>query len=145
MTRLMQYMMSPTPTRMISVSWSSHSRSPALPSKFGSGEAGRGSSLYQSEEDADAQGIREVKKLSKQRESAPDHAQMNTTSVSVWKSLPDVRQSPSGRPKYSSCQMSCQVWVEKCERGASTYVDCYKHVHDGERREDDNQCSRTVG
>lgn len=52
---------------------------------------------------ADAQGIREVKKLSKQRENAADHAQMKQTSRRVCASLADVRHNPMGRPKYSSC------------------------------------------
>lgn len=43
-----------------------------------------------------------MKKLSKQRERAADHAQMKTTSERVWKSLADVRQRPRGLPKYSS-------------------------------------------
>lgn len=43
----------------------------------------------------------EVKKLSKQSESAADHAQMDNTSSSVCASFAEVRQRPSGRPKYS--------------------------------------------
>jgi len=50
----------------------------------------------------EAQGIREVKKLSKQSDNAADHAQMKRTSDSVCANLADVRQRPKGRPKYSS-------------------------------------------
>ena len=52
--------------------------------------------------DADAQGTKEVKKLSKHRDSAADQAQMNRTSDKVWANLADVRHKPKGRPKYSS-------------------------------------------
>ena len=65
---------------------------------------GRGSLSYHETEDAEAQGMSEVKKLSKESESAADHAQMNTTSMRVDASLADVRQRPRGRPKYSSCR-----------------------------------------
>ena len=44
----------------------------------------------------------EVKKLSKQRERAADQRQMKTVSERVRNSLRDVRQRPSGLPKYSS-------------------------------------------
>lgn len=50
---------------------------------------------------ADAQGTREVKKLSKHRENAADHAQMKQTSRRVCASLADVCHNPMGRPKYS--------------------------------------------
>lgn len=63
----------------------------------------RGISLYQEILDAEVQGTTDVKKLSKHRESAADHAQMNSTSKRVWASFAEVRQSPKGRPKYSSC------------------------------------------
>lgn len=62
-----------------------------------------GSSLYQDVSSLSVQGIREVRKLSKQRASAADQAQMNTTSESVCASFPEVRQTPRGGPKYSSC------------------------------------------
>ena len=62
--------------------------------------------------DADAQGIDEVKKLSKESASAADHAQMKMTSMSVWASLPDVRQRPRGRPKYSSYSENVSKKVE---------------------------------
>jgi hypothetical protein len=45
--------------------------------------------------------MREVKKLSKQRENAADHAQMKQTSRRVCASLADVCHNPMGRPKYS--------------------------------------------
>jgi hypothetical protein len=60
--------------------------------------------LYHDIVDADAHGIIEVKKLSKQSDSAADHAQMKKTSERVCASLAEVRHKPSGRPKYSSCQ-----------------------------------------
>ena len=63
----------------------------------------RGMSLYHEVLADDAQGMMEVKKLSKESARAADHAQMNTTSTRVWASLPEVRQRPSGLPKYSSC------------------------------------------
>jgi hypothetical protein len=58
--------------------------------------------LYQEMEESEAQGMYDVKKLSKQRDNAADQAQINKTSKRVWASLWDVRHSPSGRPKYSS-------------------------------------------
>jgi hypothetical protein len=104
MIRFMQYMSRPMPTRMMSVTWSSHSRSlNAVERPGGSMFVGRGSSLYHETADGLAQRRTDVKKLSKQSESAAAHAQMNMTSKSVCASLCDVRQSPSGRPKYSSC------------------------------------------
>lgn len=63
---------------------------------------GRGSWLYQNVEAREAQGMDDVKKLSKQSARAADQAQMKTTSNNVCASLAEVRQSPSGRPKYSS-------------------------------------------
>jgi hypothetical protein len=103
-TRLVQYMISPMPTTTMSTTWSSHSRSRVAPSiAFGTSLSGRGSSLYHAIARAAAHGSGEVKKLSKQRLSAADQAQMKRTSKSVCASLCDVRQSPSGRPKYSSC------------------------------------------
>jgi hypothetical protein len=48
--------------------------------------------------------MEEVKKLSKQSESAADQAQMYKTSSDVCANLADVRHRPNGRPKYSSCQ-----------------------------------------
>lgn len=62
----------------------------------------RGSSLYHEMLEGDAQGIWDVKKLSKESARAADQAHINTTSIRVWASLPEVRHSPSGRPKYSS-------------------------------------------
>lgn len=44
---------------------------------------GLGSSLYHDIKDSEAQGITEVKKLSKQRERAADHAQIKSTSERV--------------------------------------------------------------
>ena len=52
--------------------------------------------------DGDAQGIVEVKKLSKHRDNAADQAQMNKTSDNVCANLAEVRHKPKGRPKYSS-------------------------------------------
>lgn len=60
-------------------------------------------SLYHDVAAGDAHGMMEVKKLSNERASAADQAQMKTTSTSVCASLADVRQRPRGRPKYSSC------------------------------------------
>lgn len=60
---------------------------------------------------ADAQGIREVKKLSKQRENAADHAQMKQTSRRVCASLADVRHNPMGRPKYSR-YIATMTWTK---------------------------------
>ena len=103
MTRLKQYMMSPTPVRQISASWKSHSSSPSPVDPLTPGSVGfRGRLLYQETADGAAQGMTEVKKLSKVSASAADHAQINTTSTRVWASLADVRQSPKGRPKYST-------------------------------------------
>jgi hypothetical protein len=67
--------------------------------------------LYQDIVDAEAHGIIDVKKLSKQRDSAADHAQMKKTSKRVCASLAEVRHRPSGRPKYSSCQ--CRVRADR--------------------------------
>ena len=61
---------------------------------------GRGSLLYQEVLDGDAQGIREVKKLSKHRDSAADQSQMNRTSDKVCANLAEVRHKPKGRPEY---------------------------------------------
>ena len=104
MKRLKQYIIRPTPTKQIRATWSSHNVSPTPPSKPVTpfGRDGRGSWLYHEISEADAQGIREVKKLSKQRARADDHAQMKTTSKSVYASFHEVCQRPSGRPKYSS-------------------------------------------
>jgi hypothetical protein len=60
-------------------------------------------SLYHEMADALEHGMGDVKKLSKQRDSAADQAQMKNTSSKVLANLADVRQRPSGRPKYSSC------------------------------------------
>lgn len=111
MTRLMQYIMSPMPTRIMRDSWSSQIWSPVLPSKEGMLLGGRGSSLYHDIRLHDTHGIIEVKKLSKDRESAADQAQMNKTSERVWTSLADVRQRPRGRPRYSSCVCGEKVMV----------------------------------
>lgn len=102
--RLKQYIMRPTPTKQMSATWSSHNVSPTPPSKPFTlfGRVGRGSWLYHEMSEADAQGIGDVKKLSKQRASADDHAQMKTTSKSVYASFQEVCQRPRGRPKYSS-------------------------------------------
>ena len=67
-----------------------------------SGSAGRGIELYHEMLEAEAQGIEEVKKLSKDSANAADQVQMNTTSKRVYASFQDVCQSPNGRPKYSS-------------------------------------------
>ena len=61
-----------------------------------------GMSLYHLVAAGDAQGMTDVKKLSKESASAADQAQIKTTSTSVCASLPEVRQRPRGRPKYSS-------------------------------------------
>lgn len=63
---------------------------------------GRGNSLYQDVLDWDAQGTKEVKKLSKHRDSAADQAQMSKTSDNMCANLAEVRHKPKGRPKYSS-------------------------------------------
>ena len=104
MKRLKQYISRPTPTRQMSATWSSQSVSPTPPSSPLTpwGSAGRGSVLYHDMLDAEAQGIGEVKKLSKESANAAAHVQMNTTSKSVYASFQDVCQRPSGRPKYSS-------------------------------------------
>ena len=111
--------------------------------------------LYHAIELCDAQGTIEVKKLSKQSESAADQAQMKSTSSSVCASLPDVRQRPSGLPKYSSCMM--RAWEERAREGhrhqpdrcsarvrgvklRSTHVDGNHDVHQRQRRENQNQC-----
>lgn len=101
MIRLMQYMAKPTPTRQMSESWSSQILSPTLPSKVGKLLGGRGRLLYHAICCGDAHGIKDVKKLSNESESAADQAHMNRTSESVCASFPDVRQRPRGRPKYS--------------------------------------------
>ena len=63
---------------------------------------GRGSLLYQDMLDGDAQGTKEVKKLSKHSDSAADQAQMSRTSDNVCANLAEVRLKPKGRPKNSS-------------------------------------------
>ena len=73
------------------------------------GGPGRGSELYHETAEGEAQGIMDVKKLSKESASAADHAQINTTSTKVWASFPDVRQRPRGRPKYSTCVIREQI------------------------------------
>ena len=65
---------------------------------------GRGSRLYQDVLDGDAQGTKEVKKLSKHKDSAADQTQMSRTSDNVCANLAEDRQRPKGRPKYSSCK-----------------------------------------
>lgn len=62
----------------------------------------RGRSLNQRVDETGAHPSTDVKKLSKHSDNAADHAQMKSVSESVWKSFEDVRQSPSGLPKYSS-------------------------------------------
>lgn len=106
MTRLKQYMIKPTPTRQINASCSSQSASPSVPSvspRLPTGLGGRPTLLYQETEEEEAQGMVDVKKLSKQRESAAAQMQTATTSIKVIANLADVRQRPTGRPKYSSC------------------------------------------
>lgn len=83
MMMFVQYIVRPKLTRHMSASWSSHNLSPTLPSKFGMLLGGRGSSLYHDIADQGAQGTREVKKLSKHRETAADHMQMKRTSERV--------------------------------------------------------------
>ena len=61
-----------------------------------------GSSSYQLVADWGAHPRTEVKKLSKERESAEAQRQMKKVSERVWRSFEEVRQRPSGRPKYSS-------------------------------------------
>lgn len=100
-TKLLQYIRRPTPTRHIKASWLSQRISPTLPSNVGRFLAGRGSSLYQEVADGEAHGTREVKKLSKHRERAADQAHIKSTSNSVCASFPEVRHKPRGRPKYS--------------------------------------------
>jgi hypothetical protein len=104
MTRFMQYMSRPMPTRTMRKTWSLHRwwRTASGGTREGS-SVGRGSSLYHAIARSDAHGSGDVKKLSKHSESAAAHAQIRPTSKSVCASLCDVRQSPSGRPKYSSC------------------------------------------
>lgn len=120
-------MIKPTPTRQMSAIWLSQSLppmpvEPLIPGMSGGG--GRGSWLYHEMLDADAQGIGEVKKLSKESASAADHAQMKTTSTSVCASLPEVRHRPSGRPKYSSYPEMCQT--RNCTR--KTWSDIRKSL-----------------
>ena len=105
MKRFTQYINKPTPTKQMSATWSWHN---VLPTPFSNpvtedGRVGRGSwLLYHWMLDEDAQGMREVKKLSKESARAADHVQMNTTSKRVYASFHEVCQRPSGRPKYSS-------------------------------------------
>jgi hypothetical protein len=64
---------------------------------------------------------------------------MKTTSINVCASLPEVRQRPSGLPKYSSYQKTEEVirhvfiikrrWI---------YVDCEHNVYKRQRRKDDD-------
>lgn len=100
MTRLTQYIINPMPTRMIRTTWWSQILSPTPP-RSGRGVFRWGIWLYHDVDDGEAQGTREVKKLSKHKERAADHAQTNRTSVRVWASLLEVFQRPRGRPKYS--------------------------------------------
>ena len=58
--------------------------------------------LYHDVADGGAQGINDVKKLSKAIESAADQRQMKRTSTKVYASFADVRHNPRGRPRYSS-------------------------------------------
>lgn len=74
-----------------------------------------------------------VKKLSKQSESAADHAQIDNTSSSVWANFAEVRQRPSGRPKYSSCRQDGAIRYEyPSSRSHQTHV--YRN-HDVNQRE----------
>ena len=99
MIRLMQYMISPRPTRQIRASWFLQILGPTLPTSGIVG--GGGSSLYHSFPSSE-QGMTEVKKLSKHNDNAADHAHMKSISSNVCASFPDVCHSPRGRPKYSS-------------------------------------------
>ena len=85
MKRLKQYIRRPTPTKQMRATWSSHNVSPTPPSNplTPLGRAGRGSWLYHEMLEEEAQGIKEVKKLSNDSASAEDHAQIKTTSKSV--------------------------------------------------------------
>ncbi len=79
--RLKQYVRRPKATRQISATWSPHISCPTDVSS-GSG-GGWGSLLYHDMLDGDAQGMSDVKKLSKQRERAADHAQIKSVSERV--------------------------------------------------------------
>ncbi len=107
MTRLKQYMMRPTPTKQMRAICSLQRvpPKPVEPFRPGMSACGRDMLLYHDIVEGAAQGMMEVKKLSKDRPKAADHAHINTTSTSVCASLAEVRQRPSGRPKYSSCYM----------------------------------------
>lgn len=104
MTRLKQYMIRPTPTKQMRAICSLQRVPPTPVEPFNPGifACGRDMLLYHDMVDGAAQGMMEVKKLSKDNPKAADQAHMNTTSTSVCANLPDVRQRPSGRPKYSS-------------------------------------------
>ena len=83
----------------------------------------RGISLYHEVADSGAQPRTEVKKLSKQRERAADQAQIKKVSERVWKSLADVRQRPSGRPKYSSYKGENVRVRDNCQQiNSLTYI-----------------------
>lgn len=60
--------------------------------------------MYHLVDEGEAHGTSDVKKLSKERESAADQRQMKSTSDKVCVSFPDVVHKPTGRPKYSSCK-----------------------------------------
>lgn len=81
--------------------------------------------LYHEIADGFAHGMGDVKKLSKQSESAADHEQMDSTSSKVYANLADVRQRPSGRPKYSSWRHGTPISNRRRSRkfyGRLTYI-----------------------
>lgn len=82
-TRLVQYATKPTPTRMIKAICERQMSVPVAPSTLGILYSGRGNSLYHDMLEAEAQGTRDVKKLSKQSEREADQAQMKRTSDKV--------------------------------------------------------------
>ena len=85
MTRLKQYMMRPTPTKQMRAICSSHSVPPipVTPLRPGMSMFGRLMLLYHDILEGAAQGMMDVKKLSKESPRAADQAHMNTTSTSV--------------------------------------------------------------
>jgi hypothetical protein len=85
--------------------------------------------------------MRDVKKLSKQRERAADHAQMNRTSDRVCASLAEVRQSPKGRPKYSSLRKEIRQTLFGVTL-VCTYVNGDHDVNESQRRKDDHKCTK---
>lgn len=74
--------------------------------------------MYHEVSDGGAHPRTEVKKLSKQRESEADQAQIKKVSERVWKSLAEVRQRPRGRPKYSSYRGDEYTWETRSKQSA---------------------------